>query len=176
MATPDATPDVTTLVKEFFSRLADDVADTLRNVRTSLTTPRAMYWLRLVVIVAGYIMIRPLIELFFAKMFERKLKKEEEARKKEHDSFLAPGHKAKKNANYLRTGGNVEEEDNEEDEATAKASGTSRSGKGTQRQRKTRNKTGDNSEGQQRQLTDQEILELLDWSESDEDEKTQKDR
>ncbi|KAL1978504.1 hypothetical protein VTN31DRAFT_1363 [Thermomyces dupontii] len=174
MAVPDATPDVTALVREFFSRLADDIAETLRNVRTSLTTPRAAYWLRLFIIVAGYIMIRPLIELFFAKIFERKLKKEEESRKKEHDSFLAPGHKAKKGANFLRTGKN-EEEDNGEEETTSKASGTSRLGKGSQRLRKTRNKSGANSEGQSRQLTDQEILELLDWSESDEEE-TKKDQ
>lgn len=172
-------PDVSSLLHEFFSGITNYFIDTLRNLHTSLTTPKARYWIRLCVIVGGYIMIRPLIELFFRKLFERKMEREEARKKEQEAAFTEPGKKAKMSANSLRSSGKVLGEVDSEEEAeinkknNGKSSGVPDWGKGARKRQKKYMKNLQQKRADE--LTEQEILELLDWSESeDEKEKQQK--
>ncbi|KAL1963113.1 hypothetical protein VTN77DRAFT_8656 [Rasamsonia byssochlamydoides] len=173
-------PDVSSLLHEFFSGLANYFADTLRNLHTAITTPKARYWIRICVIVAGYIMIRPLIELFFRKTFERKMEREDAKRKAQEAAFTEPGKKAKMSANSLRSGKVLGEVDTDEEEeinnGKGKSSGVPEWGKGARkRQKKYLKNLEREAERRAEELTEQEILELLDWSES-EDEKEEKEK
>ncbi|KAL1987836.1 hypothetical protein VTN96DRAFT_2239 [Rasamsonia emersonii] len=176
-ATAEA-PDVSSLLHEFFSGIANYFIDTLRNLHTSLTTPKARYWIRLCVIVGGYIMIRPLIELFFRKLFERKMEREEARKKEQEAAFTEPGKKAKMSANSLRSSGKVlgevnSDEEEEINKKNGKLSGVPDWGKGARKRQKKYLKNLQQKRAEE--LTEQEILELLDWSESeDEKEKQQK--
>jgi hypothetical protein len=168
--------DVTSLIQEFFSRLADYFIETFQNLGTAITTPKFKYWLRICVIVAAYIMVRPLIELFFKTLLHRKLDKEDAERKKQEEAFTVPGTQAKMSANALRT--SKTDEEKKEEEETVKSTGVMEWGRDARkRQKKYLKNLEREAERKAEDIDDEELLELLDWSESDHDDekKVQKD-
>jgi hypothetical protein len=110
--------DPTVFLTDLLHSLQDYVLDSLHDFQDFTSTPKVRHWLRIIVIVAGYIMLRPAIELFFKWLFERKNSKEEEELKKkkeEEDKQLeAEGlKKPKKDGNSLRVGAKPESEESE---------------------------------------------------------------
>lgn len=168
--------DVSSLLQEFFSRLADYFIETFQNLSTAITTPKFKYWLRIFVVVAAYIMVRPLIELFFKTLLHRKLDKEDAERKKREEAFTVPGTQAKMSANALRT--SKTDEEKKEEEENVKSTGVMEWGRDARkRQKKYLKNLEREAERKAEDMDDEELLELLDWSESDHDDekKVQKD-
>lgn len=133
------------------------------------------------IIVGTYLfIIRPLLDTFFRKSFDKKQRKEKEKREAEKAAFGAEGKKAKVSPNSLRGPGKVlgevetDDEDAVKDEG--KATGVSDLGKGARKRQKKylkgleREAENTTTDG----MTEEELLELLDWSESDEEEEKKK--
>ncbi|EEA18717.1 hypothetical protein TMatcc_010743 [Talaromyces marneffei ATCC 18224] len=111
--------DPTALLTDLFDTLRDSFLEFLHDFQDYVATPKVRHWLRIIVIVAGYIMLRPAIELFFKWLFERKNSKEEEEQKRkkeEEDKKLEEEglKKPKKDGNSLRVGTKTEESKTEE--------------------------------------------------------------
>lgn len=126
-----ATTDPVAFLTDLLNSLQEYTLESLHDVQDYISTPKVRHWLRIIVIVAGYIMLRPAIELFFKWWFERKTSKEEEEQKKkkeEEDKKLeAEGlKKPKKDGNSLRVGAkseaDTEEEKKKEEVVKAKVS------------------------------------------------------
>jgi hypothetical protein len=175
--------------------IQDTLISALNDFQTTLSSPKIRNWLRLFVIVAGYIMLRPLIEMFFRKIFDRKMAREE-AKKKEQEekddaALLEQGaskkniKKAKRAANALRSAdggsvgkvsGGVGDSDDEEELNKGKATGVSSDGgisKNARRRQKQHLKNLEKQEAEQKgntEMTEEELLDLLDWSESENEE------
>jgi hypothetical protein len=179
MATTDTTnPDMAAIFSEIVETVSHYVLETVNDFQDWIATPKIRKWLRIIVIVAGYIMVRPWIELFFKKMFEKQKDKEDAERKKkreEEEGFLAPGtERAKKSANSLRVGAAAEEgagASSEEDEAEkVKASGVMEWGRGA-RKRQKKSAAKQQAARKAEQMSEEELLQLLDWSESEDEAK-----
>lgn len=117
MATTTTTDPVAFLT-DLLNSVQEYTLDSVHDFQDYLATPKVRHWLRIIVIVAGYIFLRPSIELFFKWWFERSNSKEEEKQKKkkeEEDKQLeAQGlKKPKKDANSLRVGAKSEADDGE---------------------------------------------------------------
>ncbi|KAN0083777.1 Protein trafficking PGA2 domain containing protein [Elaphomyces granulatus] len=168
-ATPD---DVWSLLHEFTSKITIYFSNAFRNLHASVTTPSTKYWLRLCVIVCGYIMIRPLIDMFFRKSFERTREKEAARKREQEEAFNAPGKKAKMSANTLRTPGMViGEVDTEDEEEINRNNGSKATGIpswGTSARKRQNKFLNQEAKRREKEMTDEQLLELLDWSESDE--------
>lgn len=181
MASNADNPDIGAVLSEIVENFSQYALETIGDVQDWLATPKIKRWLRIIVIVAGYIMVRPWIEKFFAKLFEKQMSKEDAERDKkraEEEGFLAPGtERAKKNANSLRVGGGEGEDENkdtgasddeDEEEGKAKASGVTDAGRGARKRQK---KAAAKQEALRKaeQMSEEELLQLLDWSESEDE-------
>lgn len=164
------------------------------NLQNSFTEVSARRWTKTILSVVFYIIIRPYIERFFRWSSERDRKRREEKEKKAAEATgFEEGRKAKVSANELRGTGGAEsgrvlgevddtddEVDNEkagngngngdeqeEGEAIkfAKASGVPEWGKNARKRQKKQAKNM--SEYPSHNLTDEQLLSLLDWSEDE---------
>ncbi|KAJ0418520.1 trafficking PGA2-domain-containing protein [Aspergillus carlsbadensis] len=140
-------------------------------------------WTKVGLCVVGYILIRPYIEAFFKKMHDRDRKKQQE---KERAEAAAKG-KAKVSANTLRGGAAADGEgkvlgevDNTDDEVEgedaeefATASGVPEWGKNARKRAKKHQKKLEKEavEGKGTKLSEDQLMELLDWSESEDEKK-----
>lgn len=144
-------------------------------------------WIKVVLSVVGYIIVRPYIERFFRWSSDRERARKAEKEKKEQEATgMSEGmERPKVSANSLRGGKKKEEEeeggkvlgeventddevgseDEEESEAIkfARASGVPEWGKNARKRQKKGRKMKESAHG----LTDEQLVELLDWSESD---------
>ncbi|EED13455.1 conserved hypothetical protein [Talaromyces stipitatus ATCC 10500] len=115
------TTDPTAFLYDLLQSLNDYALDSLHDFQDYVGRPKVRHWLRIIVIVFGYIMVRPAIELFFKKMFERQAVKEEEAQKKKREEedaqLVSEGLKRpKKDGNSLRIGTMKVDDNNKEKE------------------------------------------------------------
>ncbi|GAM43433.1 hypothetical protein TCE0_050r18243 [Talaromyces pinophilus] len=206
------TTDPLAILADLLNSIQEYTLDSLHDFQDYIGQPKVRHWLRIIVIVAGYIMLRPVIELFFKWWFERKTSKEEEEQKKkkeEEDKQLeAEGlKKPKKDGNSLRVGAksDVEEEGKKKDEVVkAKASGKKAAASSSEtnkkeskvktdeyensdqedfaekirasgvlewgrdaRKRKQRQTTEAEQQQQQKNIDEEKLLELLDWSDDE---------
>ncbi|PWY89839.1 hypothetical protein BO70DRAFT_349850 [Aspergillus heteromorphus CBS 117.55] len=176
---------VETAFTRFFSNLYSSFADVSVN-----------RWTKVICSVIGYILVRPYIEKFFKKMQDREIRKEREKKEKAEAERAAGGGKKKKakvSANALRGGagagkvlGEVENTDDEiegeegadgaaeeeEEVDFATASGVPEWGKNARkRQKKYWKSLEKEAESRTQQLSEEQIKELLDWSESEDEKK-----
>lgn len=148
--------------------------------------------------VIGYILIRPYIEKFFKVMHERERAKRKEKEKEQKEKDGVKGKKAKVSANALRNQGsgkvlgevqesddeiesgdsdeeeeveeNVNENDIPDEEDEGKASGVPEWGRhARKRQKKYLKGLEKNRIAEPVSLSDEQMLEMLDWSESEEE-------
>ncbi|KAE8379611.1 trafficking PGA2-domain-containing protein [Aspergillus bertholletiae] len=182
MSSPE-TSVATEALKDFFGQLytffAKFVTRFCRNFYNSFAEVSVNRWTKVVLSVIGYILIRPYIEAFFKKMSdrERKKMKEKEEAKKEAQG----GKKAKVSANTLRGGasgggkvlGEVENTDDEIDDGEdfATASGVPEWTKNAKKRQKKYMKSLKEAEANTNQLSRDQIMELLDWSDSENEKK-----
>ncbi|OOG00639.1 hypothetical protein ASPCADRAFT_202471 [Aspergillus carbonarius ITEM 5010] len=157
-----------TIFTRFFGNLYASFADVSIN-----------RWTKVVCSVIGYLLLRPYIEAFFKKMHDRerkKIKEKEEAKKNEK--------KAKVSANALRGGGGggrvlgeVENTDDEieDGEDFATASGVPEWGKNARkRQKKYLKSLEKEAESRTHKLSEDQLMELLDWSDSEDEKRADK--
>ncbi|KAL2827568.1 trafficking PGA2-domain-containing protein [Aspergillus cavernicola] len=151
------------------------------NFYKSFAEVTAYRWTKVGLSVIGYLIIRPYIEAFFKKMHDRDRKKQQEKERAEKEK----GKKAKVSPNALRGGsegegkvlGEVDNTDDELDgenaEEFATASGVPEWGKNARKRAKKNQKklereaTGTKSSN----MTEEEVMELLDWSDSEDEKK-----
>ncbi|CEJ58015.1 hypothetical protein PMG11_06687 [Penicillium brasilianum] len=169
---------------DFFTQLFGFVDTGVRrffkNFYASFAEVSAKRWTKVIASVIFYIIIRPYIEKFFKYLQERDRKKEKE--KKEKERAALGGKKAKMSANALRGGaekgkvlGEVENTDDEVEEEgeddLAQASGVPEwNGMARKRQKKYLKNLA--KQGQRAEkLSEDQIMELLDWSEEEEENK-----
>ncbi|BDD62380.1 hypothetical protein MPDQ_001394 [Monascus purpureus] len=167
-------------VNEFFSLLFKGFAVGAKrlkdNMYASVADMTSQRWIRLAAVVIGYIMIRPYIDLGFRKWFDYDQRRKRAKEEAQRAAFGVSGDKkAKVSANSLRgTGkvlGEVENTDDELEEDEAKASGVPEwSGIARKRRKKYLKSLEKQTEKHAEELSEEQLLELLDWSES-EDEK-----
>ncbi|KAL4972334.1 trafficking PGA2-domain-containing protein [Aspergillus desertorum] len=179
---------ITDAINDYFSNLYAFlellVTRFCKNLYKSFAEVTAYRWTKVVVSVVGYILIRPYIEAFFKKMHERDRKKQQEKERAERKEKRA---RAKVSPNALRGGaaegegkvlGEVENTDDELDnveengenaEEFATASGVPEWGKNARKRAKKHakklEKEAEETKGPK--LTEEQINELLDWSESE---------
>lgn len=178
------TPTVSDLIADFFAQLFSGLDTYFTNLSTNLheglTNVTARRWLRMAVIVFGYIMIRPYIDGFFRWTYDRRQRKEKEKQQAQMEAFGASGKKAKVSPNSLRGPGKVlgeventdDEAEDDEKKAEGKATGVPEWGKNARkRQKKYLKNLEKEAERRAEELDDQQILELLDWSESEDEKK-----
>lgn len=181
MAEPDFNDLVHDAINDFFSQLFGfgKTAYTrfTTNFYNSFAEVSTQRWTKVICSVVFYIVIRPYIERFFRWSSDRERKRREEKEKKQAEATgYSEGKKAKVSANALRGGkpgdnepgkvlGEVENtddeiDDDEEGEAVrfAKASGVPEWGKNVRKRQK--KQAGHN-------LSDEQLMELLDWSEEE---------
>ncbi|KAJ5159459.1 uncharacterized protein N7482_006463 [Penicillium canariense] len=168
---------------DFFTQLFSFVDTVVRrfckNFYGSFVDVSAKRWTKVIASVIFYIIIRPYIEKFFKYLHDRDRKKEKE--KKEKEKAAWGGKKAKMSANALRGGdggkvlGEVENtddevEDEDADSELAQASGVPEWNKMARKRQK---KYMKNLEKGQRaeKLSEDQIMELLDWSEEEAEKK-----
>ena len=156
------------------------------NVHASFADVSKTRWTKVILSVVGYIIVRPYIERFFrwSSDRERARKAEKEKQQAEATGMSEGMEKPKVSANSLRGGQKKEEqeggkvlgeventddevgsEDEEESEAIkfARASGVPEWGKNARKRTKKGRKMKESAHG----LTDEQLLELLDWSDSE---------
>ena len=159
------------------------------NVHASFADVSKTRWTKVILSVVGYIIVRPYIERFFrwSSDRERARKAEKEKQQAEATGMTEGMERPKVSANSLRggageTGGKQEggkvlgeventddevgSEDEEESEAIkfARASGVPEWGKNARKRQKKGRKMKESAHG----LTDEQLMDLLDWSDSDE--------
>ncbi|KAL4946836.1 trafficking PGA2-domain-containing protein [Aspergillus oleicola] len=186
---------ITAAISDYFSNLYAFlemiVTRFCRNFYNSFAEVTAYRWTKVILSVVGYILIRPYIEAFFKKMHDRDRKKQMEKEKAERKEKKA---KAKVSANALRGGGategegkvlgeventddevdseEVEEGENAEEFATA--SGVPEWGKNARKRAKKHAKKLEKEEDENKggaKLSEEQLMELLDWSESEDEKK-----
>ncbi|KAJ5611291.1 hypothetical protein N7510_008010 [Penicillium lagena] len=175
----DALNDFTT---QIFGGLDTVVRRFGRNFYSTFVNVSVYRWTRIALIVIGYLLLRPYIEKLFKWSHDRSHRKEKE--KKEKEKERAGGKKAKMSANALRGGrggaesgkvlgevDNTEDElgsEDEEGEDTANASGVPEWNKmARKRQKKYLKNIEKQAYASAESLTDDQVLELLDWSEEE---------
>jgi hypothetical protein len=167
---------------DFFSQLFGFVDTGVRrffkNFYASFAEVSTKRWTKVIASVIFYLIIRPYIEKFFKYLQDRERKKEKE--KKEKERAALGGKKAKVSANSLRGGdkgkvlGEVENTDDEVDEEgedeLAQASGVPEwNGMARKRQKKYLKNLAKGQRAEK--LSEDQIMELLDWSEEEEENK-----
>lgn len=177
--TPDAGDVVLDLAYEFVATIYDSLVTAVTRFRTNFYASFANVslhrWLRIGAIVASYVMLRPYIDLMFRKWFDHDQRKKKEKEEAQKAAFgVSPDKKANMSANALRGGGKVlgevEESDEEVEDDEAKASGVPEWGKlAKKRQKKYQKSVEKESQQPAPALTDEQMMELLDWSDSEED-------
>lgn len=193
---PDIAGIATDALSDYFSNLYAFleliVTRFCTNFYKSFAEVTAYRWTKVIASVVGYILIRPYIEAFFKKMHDRERRKEQEKEKAEKKERKA---KAKVSANALRGGvsgegegkvlGEVENTDDEVDsdeveeiegenaEDFAAASGVPEWGKNARKRAKKHAKKleAEEAEGSASKLSEDQLMELLDWSESEDEKK-----
>ncbi|KAL4891552.1 trafficking PGA2-domain-containing protein [Aspergillus ambiguus] len=181
MSTPDeARSLVADALADFFGQLYSFfetiVTRFFGNLYLSFAQVSVNRWTKVILSVVGYIIARPYIEAWFKKMADRDFKKQQE---KEKARRAAMGDKkAKVSANALRGGGdtgsgkvlgeveNTDDEVEEEEEDFATASGVPEWSKNA-RKRQKKFKKNLEAEEQSQRLSEEQIMELLDWSDDD---------
>lgn len=188
MSTPTTDPSdvVADAVNDFFGQLYtffETIFSRLfNNLYASFADVSVNRWTKVILSVAGYILVRPYIEKLFAHMHDKDRKKQQEKERKEREA--RGGKKAKVSANTLRGGAGAESgkvlgeventddeiEDGEEDFATA--SGVPEWGKNARkRQKKHLKNLEKEAEERTHKLSDEQLMEMLDWSESEDEKK-----
>lgn len=150
-------------------------------------------WTKVILSVAFYVIIRPYIEKFFRWTSDKDRKRREEKEKKEKEATgFEAGRKSKVSANSLRGGGDaaaaagagandggkvlgevdntddeMDDEEEGEDIKFAKASGVPEWGKNARKRQKKQARNLAESSQKTHNLTDEQLMELLDWSESE---------
>ena len=170
-------------IASFLSKIARRF---VRNFKASFTEVDAARWKKVILIVVVYILIRPYIDKFFRYMHDRDRAKERAKKKAKEEEEEREVLRARISANQLRgvrpssagegkVLGEIEsDEEVEIDDADdeAKASGVPEFGKlARKRQKKYWKNVQKGQQQRAEELTDSRMLELLDWSESEEDEK-----
>lgn len=178
----DALVSLASLIRTGYDRFTTNVHASFANVSKNR-------WIKVVLSVVGYIIIRPYIERFFRWSSDRQRARKAEKEKREQEATGATEgmERPKVSANSLRgdkkkkeeeeeggkvlgevenTDDEVGSEDEEESEAIkfARASGVPEWGKNARKRQKKSRKMKESAHG----LTDEQLMDLLDWSESDE--------
>ncbi|PYH94893.1 hypothetical protein BO71DRAFT_398486 [Aspergillus ellipticus CBS 707.79] len=183
MATRDPGEVAVDALNDFFGQLyafcETAVTRLLTNFYSSFADVSINRWTKVILSVVGYILVRPYIEKFFKKMHDRDRQKEKEKKEKAEAERAAGKKKAKLSANALRGGdgggrvlGEVENTDDEieEGEDFATASGVPEWGKNARkRQKKYLKSLEKEAQSQTHNLSEDQLMELLDWSESEEE-------
>ncbi|KAJ5584855.1 uncharacterized protein N7459_004655 [Penicillium hispanicum] len=170
---------------DFFNQLFETVDAAVRrffkNFYASFAEVSMRRWTKVILSVIFYILIRPYIEKFFKYLHDRERRKEKE--KKEAQKAALGGKKAKMSANALRGGesgkvlGEVdntedEVEDDEENEL-AQASGVPEwNGMARKRQKRYLKNLKKENGKRAEKLSEDQMMELLDWSESEDEKKS----
>ncbi|KAL2869230.1 uncharacterized protein BJX67DRAFT_379264 [Aspergillus lucknowensis] len=180
----DALNDFFGQLYTFFEMLIRRFCTNLYNSFADVTLHR---WTKVGLSVIGYILIRPYIEAFFKKMHDRDRKRQQE--KERAEAAERRKKKAKVSPNTLRGGaegegkvlGEVENTDDEvegegggEDAGEfAAASGVPEWGKNARKRAKKHQKKIEReaAEGNVSKLSEEQLMELLDWSESEDEKK-----
>lgn len=172
---------------QFYTFISTIITRFTSNIRESFAQVPKGRWTKVILSVVFYIVIRPYIEKFFRWSSEKERKRREEKEKEEKEATgHEAGRKAKVSANSLRGGaataagaadesgkvlGEVDNTDDEldddeegEDIKFAKASGVPEWGKNARKRQKKQARNTHN-------LTDEQLLGLLDWSESEDEKK-----
>ncbi|KAJ5792622.1 uncharacterized protein N7503_008600 [Penicillium pulvis] len=170
---------------DFFNQIFGVIIEAIcrfgRNFYNSFADVSVGRWTKTIGSVIFYILIRPYIEKLFKLLYDRDRRKEKE--KKEKERAALKGKKAKKSANSLRAGetgkvlGEVETEDEleEGEENLALASGVPEWNKMARKRQKKHMKNLEKQNGKQAEdLSEEQFLELLDWSESENEEDKKK--
>ncbi|KAJ5102358.1 hypothetical protein NUU61_004580 [Penicillium alfredii] len=170
---------------DFFFQLWSFVEITFRrffgNLYTSFVDVSARRWTKVAVVVLVYVVLRPYLEKFFKWLHDRDRRKEKE--KKEADKAARTGagtKKPKMSANALRggsgSGGKVlgevdntdDELEDEDEDNLAKASGVPEWNNMARKRQKKYLKNLQKEAGKRADdLSEEQIMELLDWSESE---------
>lgn len=164
---------------DFFNQIFGVVIEAVkrfaRNLYHSFADVSMQRWTKVICSVIFYIVIRPYIQKFFQWINDKE--REKEKRKKEEAKAKLGGRKAKLNANALRGGagegkvlGEVDTEDELEDgeENMAQASGVPEwNGMARKRQKKYLKQLKKQNEQGADDLTEEQIMELLDWSDDE---------
>lgn len=185
MATPQAQPDLSDhaadALQDFFGQLYV-FFETIwtrfwRNGYASIAQMSGKRWTKVIGSVVFYLIVRPYIEKLFKWMHDRDRRKEKEKKEKERAEFG----KVKVSPNSLRSGGNgggdkgkvlgeVENTDDEledEEDVMAAASGVPEWNKMARKRQKNYIKNVKKDQRAQ-DLSREQIMELLDWSEDEE--------
>lgn len=167
---------------DFFTQLFGFVDTGVRrffkNFYNSFAEVSGKRWTKVIASVIFYLILRPYIERFFKYLHDRERKKEKE--KKEKERAALGGKKAKMSANALRGGdggkvlGEVENTDDEVEEGgedeLVQASGVPEwNGMARKRQKKYLKNMAKGQRAEK--LSEDQIMELLDWSEEEEENK-----
>lgn len=182
---PDLGDRAAEAAKEFFGEIFGMIETAFyrffKNFYNSFAEVSVSRWTKVIGSVIFYVLARPYIEKFFKYLHDRERRKEKE--KKDAEKAKLGGKKAKVSANSLRGGdkgkvlGEVENtddevEDDEEDEL-AEESGVPEWNKMARRRQKRYIKNLQKKEGPKAEkFTEEEIMELLDWSESEDEKKS----
>lgn len=186
MATP--APDASELVEEFFSKLLSFFTTIYTRFTVNLYESFAQVslnrWTKVLGSVVFYLIIRPYLERFFRGIHDRDRAKQKQKEKEKKEG--QKGKKAKVSPNSLRaTGGgekgkvlgevdnsdeDVDSEGDDEDvDEVLKTSGVPEWGKhARKRQKKYLRNLEKGVQEKTEELSDQQVLELLDWSEEEE--------
>ncbi|KKK17192.1 hypothetical protein P175DRAFT_0530287 [Aspergillus ochraceoroseus IBT 24754] len=185
MVSPDdAAAVISDSLNDFFSQLYTFFETIIRrfctNFYNSFAEVSVNRWTKVALSVVGYILIRPYIEALFKKMHDRDRKKQQE---KERAKAAAAGKKkkAKVSPNALRGAGaaeggkvlgeveNTDDEIEEDAEEFAAASGVPEWGKNARKRMKKHRKNleRESAERDGEKLSEDQIMELLDWSDSE---------
>ncbi|KAJ6133853.1 hypothetical protein N7523_000175 [Penicillium sp. IBT 18751x] len=183
--TPDLGDRAAQAANEFFGDIFGMVELAFRrffkNLYNSFAEVSVSRWTKVICSVIFYLLVRPYVEKFFKYLHERERRKEKE--KKDAEKAKLGGKKAKMSANSLRGGdkgkvlGEVENTDDEleddEEDDLAEASGVPEWNKMARRRQKKYIKNLQKKEGPKAEkFTEEEILEMLDWSESEDEKKS----
>ena len=197
MASEDLSDAVHEAVNDFFKQLFGFVSTGYyrftNNLHASFAQVSKDRWTKVILYVVFYIIIRPYIEKFFRWTSDKERKRKEEQEKKEREATgYEAGRKSKVSANNLRGGaaaanesgkvlGEVDNTDDEvdddeeegEDVKFARASGVPEwpSGKNARKRQKKQARNLAESSQKTHNLTDEQLMELLDWSDSDAEKK-----
>lgn len=181
MADPTHTTDqLTSSIHTFIDQTYTMTITALTRFYVNLTTSiKLAPWARLLLIVTAYIMARPYIEKFYAWTYKKQ--RDNEKKKQQAEKEARAGKKAKMSANSLRGGaeggkvlGEVENSDDEVESEIVRASGVPEWNKmARKRQKKYFKNLANQAYKATEGLTDEQVLELLDWSEESDDEKKQ---
>lgn len=183
---PDLSEIAADAAKDFFTQIfgfADEgVRRFFRNLYNSFAEVGKGRWAKVIGAVIFYLVVRPWIEKLFKWLHDRDRAKQKA--KRDAEKAALGGKKAKVSANSLRGGretgkvlGEVdhtdEEAEAEEEKNLAQASGVPEWNKMARKRQKKhlRNLEKQTSE-QVDELSEEKVMELLDWSESEDDKKT----